>query len=1366
MWGANVHVLVELCEMNKIRSETNPLNLRLFTFPHRRTHMRKHIVLLVGVLALYAPTLAQWRLNELCHTNMNQLADEDGDFSDWFELLNTGATELSGEGWFVSDNVEDLRKWPLAPQSYPGGSTVLLWASAKSRVPELHHYEVPVLPWMEWRYLLPDATTSANWRSQDFDDSTWPVGAGGFGYGDDDDNTVVPTTLSVFTRITFELTNPAAVQQGWFSVDYDDAFVACLNGVEIARSNIGQPGDVPPAWNAGANSDREALGYQGGDYEGFFLSPELLQSALVTGENVLAVQVHNTSLFSSDLTLLSLLVLGMSSPEIQTALPPEWMVLPEIGTTQHTNFRLTTGETLYLSDSEGNIVDQLIVPAAETDMSYARSGNDWCFTNTPTPDALNSGECLSGIAPKPIMLTAAGIYTNEVEVSIVHPYPNAIVRYTTDGSIPDSTDPEYDGPLTISGTTVLSARAFVDGLHPSSVEKNTYIINEWGLGLPVISISTNEENLWSDSIGIHVFGPPDYDPNYPHWGANFWENWERLSYVEYFSADSSLQFEGNMGLKIHGGWSRGNSQKSFRLKFRDEYGMQAVNYPLIPDKPHVTRYRGFNLRNGGNAYWDYRCHDAMLQRATKGTHTDYMGYSPAIVFLNGEYWGFMEIREILDEDWVESNHGIDTDESTVISYNYMGFNVINGTDASFYPMYETIMNTDPASDTFFPQVASLLDIENYADYIITQTYWCNGDWSNGWLNNTKFWHDDREGGKWRFMLMDLDFGMGLAGNGPNDNYIQTAGDEWYYTDQIFSRMIQNEKFRHYFINRYADLINTTFQQERIAAMAEAMREELIPVFDRHAQFIGTDPNVLYWVMDGRLNWNSQRVQGARDVVQNHFGLPGQVNITLDVLPQGAGRIEISTLAPEETAYPWTGVYFQGVPVKITAIANPGYTFSHWNPNSLFDSTVGIRALEIMLPDDVQFTAVFSGADAPPSLLVSEVMYHPAIGQGGGEWIELYNASDESIDLSLYTLRDAGLFNDYRFPSGTMLEGHRYLVVARDTAVFREEFPSIGNYIGPYIFSYSNQSDHIRLLDRWGEEVAGVHYEDEFPWPLGADGEGRSLERALYTSAAQNPLSWKDGCIGGSPGGPYWPCEPALVVSEINYRSAPALNAGDWIELHNTTATDLDLSGYTLRTKSEVVFTFEEGTTIEAGGYLACYSDAALFVSRHPAVQNAAGPVDHQWDDEGEGILLYDATGSPVFSVHYLSSAPWSSIANGLGKTLESTMFTGNPNDASQWVAVCDEGSPGLPLDTNCGIMIHVSEVDHGNYLVYPNPAVDILAWKLPPGPHSIQVFSADGRLHETLHIQSGAITGVSNWPVGVYHWRTLDGSFGGRFLVK
>ena len=257
------------------------------------------------------------------------------------------------------------------------------------------------------------------------------------------------------------------------------------------------------------------------------------------------------------------------------------------------------------------------------------------------------------------------------------------------------------------------------------------------------------------------------------------------AYIEYFDGNHVKQMEGPVGIKIHGGWSRSNVQKSLRIQAKGKYGLESMDYPLIEDKPYIDSFKGFNLRNGGNAYWEHRFHEALIERTNRNTHVDYMSYSPAIVFLNGEYWGFMEIRENLDQHYISNNHDIGSSDATVLSANYLGFNVINGDPQSFYDLHEYATTTNVNDPNYLEQVSTMLDIENYVDYIIAQTYWANGDWSNGWQNNTKLWHDDRPGGKWRFMLMDMDFGMGLSGASPYDDYINTAGDEGYLTEELF-----------------------------------------------------------------------------------------------------------------------------------------------------------------------------------------------------------------------------------------------------------------------------------------------------------------------------------------------------------------------------------------------------------------------------------------------------------------------------------------------------------------------------------------------------------------------------------------------------
>jgi hypothetical protein len=677
---------------------------------------------------------------------------------------------------------------------------------------------------------------------------------------------------------------------------------------------------------------------------------------------------------------------------------------------------------------------------------------------------------------------------------------------------------------------VISARAFsTTGLLPSFTEKNTYMISESGLTVPVICISTNPENLWDENIGIYVFGPPDYG-GYPYFGANFWEDWERESYIEYYTEYGDLEFEGPVGLKIHGGWSRGQAQKSFRIIARDDYGMESIDYPLIPDKPEITSYRSFNLRNGGNEYGGPRYHDALQQRAMKSTEADYMGYSPAVTFLNGEYWGMYEIREHLNENYVEANHGVETNESTVISYNYMGFNVINGDPAPFYELFNWAISNDPMSEDFFEGLSARVDVENYIDYVIAQTYYGNGDWSNGYLNNYKFWHDDRPGGKWRFMLMDLDFGLGAD---VCQNFIIQAGNDWFEPDQIFNRAIQNPQFRDAFIRRYIDLVNTVFRTERLTEIRDAMRAELEDAMPRHCERWQTDFWWWYNGYDWRLDWNNQRQECIISVLQDYFGLFNDIDITLDVQPAGAGRIHISTVEPAEMEYPWTGAWYNGLPVTLTAIANPGYVFSHWGENQLFDTPVTNRQFTLNLEESTSFTAHFSGSPAVDYAEISEVMYNPGEQYPSQDWVEIHNTLDIPLDLSSFVLRDARFYNTVKLGTDALIPPGGRIVLAQDPVAFSTVYDGLESASSAWSFGLNNQGDEIRLLNRNGNAVIQFTYLDEAPWPADADGEGPSMEFNSAIGGQDNPFAWFEGCPGGSPYTDYDPNCGTVSISETS-----------------------------------------------------------------------------------------------------------------------------------------------------------------------------------------------------------------------------------------
>ena len=199
---------------------------------------------------------------------------------------------------------------------------------------QVNHWETAIFPQDTCSYHVGNSPPPVTWQSQGFDDSGWQKGPGGCGYGDGDDATIIPATLSVYMRYRFQVSDTSVINQAFLHADYDDGFVAYLNGVEIARANVGKTGIEPP-YNQPATVGHEAVMYQKGLPERFLIDSVLLKSVLTTGENILAVQVHNQSITSSDLSGLFYFSIGLSGVESYYRKVPDWFEPPVIFTSSN-----------------------------------------------------------------------------------------------------------------------------------------------------------------------------------------------------------------------------------------------------------------------------------------------------------------------------------------------------------------------------------------------------------------------------------------------------------------------------------------------------------------------------------------------------------------------------------------------------------------------------------------------------------------------------------------------------------------------------------------------------------------------------------------------------------------------------------------------------------------------------------------------------------------------------------------------------------------------------------------------------------------------------------------------------------------------
>jgi hypothetical protein len=1295
---------------------------------------------------------SQVEFSEVSTTNINTIADEDNSFEDWFEMRNAGSQDFDLNGHWFSDDINNLQKWQCPSEILNAGEHKIVFASGKNRIPTINHYESIILANDTWTYLIPTAEPAPAWKLPGTTLTGWNTGVGGFGFGDADDGTVIPTSTSVYLRKTFNLTsvNIAEIERLILHMDYDDGFVAYLNGTEIARANLGTIGANTPF--SALASNHEANGYQGLNIDAFEIPFAVYNSLLLTGENVLAIQVHNASATSTDLTSNAYLSAGFSGMTTTFSNTLPWMnLIPN--NNWHTNFNLNAGDNLFFSNPSGTLLASVTITALPINHSIINTVSGWCISPTPTPALINSSNCFNSFLEKPIVSKPAGIYSSGFKVALSSNQTNVEIRYTLDGSIPTMNSSLYTDSILITNTRVLSARCFdiMQTALPSLVEKNTFLINETYIGLPVISISTDSLNLYDTQTGIYVLGPPDYNANYPYFGANFWEDWERYSYIEYLATDSTQKFEGAIGLKIHGGWSRAQPQKSFRVKCRDDYGMNKIIYPLIPDKPFISEFKDFNLRNGGNDYDGSRMRDAFMQRLTKGTHCDYMGYTPVIVFVNGGYFGEYELREVLNNDWVENNFGYDSDSADVLTENYLeGLNVNDGSIEAFNEMYSTLMAANSTSPDFFALADSLIDLENFADYIIAETYYGNGDWSNTQANNIKYWH--YPGKKWRMMLMDLDFGYGLYGASVNDNYLNhTTNNANVYLDNICTKLYANTQFKNYFIDRYADLINTIWQQPNVANMGNSMINEVAPWISRHhARWTG-NMNGFLNTMNNMLSWNQNRIAAARNIVQSYFALSGQVTYTLDVQPAGAGRIHISTIEPNSESYPWSGVYFKGVPVQITAIANPGYTFDHWSPNALFQTNNYNDSLDIVPTINTAFTAWFTGQPINDPFEVSEIMFNPDSTINGGDWIEIYNPYDTEINIGNYVISDSNYFHNYEIPFNTRIGPGQRIVVCSDTSQFNGIYPNVLSTLGPLEYKLSNSNETLFFKNQDGEVVKVISYGTAEPWPLGVDGMGRSMEFNGAPASPNDPEAWFPGCVIGSPGEGYFACDSFIVVNEINYFSSSVSNAGDWFELKSFSSNPIDLSGWTITDENAVVnYIIPTGTFINPDSTLVFSSNLALFQNIHPNVLNVVGPTGLALGGI-DVIRLYDNTGNLQISVAYSNTLSWPQEPNGLGTTLELISASGIMNQPDNWFSGCPDGSPGRDFLSGCGVGLE--ELANNSFIIAPNPGSEFIS-VISSQKGELEFIDLSGKvLVSKTKINEKEIIDVSEFKSGMYFIR-------------
>lgn len=560
----------------------------------------------------------------------------------------------------------------------------------------------------------------------------------------------------------------------------------------------------------------------------------------------------------------------------------------------HTNFKLSkNGEKIGLYNPEGQLVDSLRYKSQITNNSFGRKpdgGTEWFFFGDPSPGLSNGDQVFQQVL-SPKFSLKNGFYNEGQKTGLSCDSPGAVIRYTIDNSEPTNDSPIYTDSITISSrtgetnyyslfrtnadphmwlpewvppegeifkATVIRARAFEDNKRPSRIITKTYFVGdnveEKYSTIPVISVVSEEKNLFNNSTGIYVPGvrhrPGDSE------SGNYFMGWERPAHIEYFKENGKIAFSQDVGIKIQGGTSPASPQKGLHVIARNDYGNNRINYRIFRNSrspaKDLKEFKRFIIRAWGSTILAGLFNDAYVQNQLAETDLDIQAYQPAVVFINGEFWGLHEVREANKNSWYFQYHyDINRDNPGFdILIHQEGNNgsvavVDEGDDIHWRAMINYIETHDMSTEANYEYIKTQMDVDNFIMYIGHCVYAAKWDWPD---NNEASWRPRTADGKWKWIQYDMETAFGVAASlgeqysemGVQINMVQQVlrgldVPYWGFhgPHELLVELLKNEEFKLQFVLWFEEHLEKEFSPEIMHSRLDTIVMELEPYMDEY-----------------------------------------------------------------------------------------------------------------------------------------------------------------------------------------------------------------------------------------------------------------------------------------------------------------------------------------------------------------------------------------------------------------------------------------------------------------------------------------------------------------------------------------------------
>ena len=1100
---------------------------------------------------------------------------------------------------------------------------------------------------------------------------------------------------SLWTRIEFEGDQTDFFDSLALRMQYEDAFVAYLNGVEIARGNF----TGTPQWNSAADGDRP--NELASRFEYFDISD--LIGDLREGKNVLAIHGLNDDKADGEFIVLPELIAAsnrMMPQYFSTATPGQFNVSGATNIVADTQFSVDRGfydtpfEVAITCATPGVTIHYTLDGSAPSEAH----GSEYFI-----PIRISTTTCLRAMAYRP------GWMSTNVDTQTYIFLDQVIHQPGKPFGFPDrwgSTTADYE-------------------MDPDVVNDPQYrnTMRDSLLSLPTMSIVTETDNLFSAG-GIYS--------NSLSAGVA----WERPASVEYFYPDGTTGFQVNAGLRIYGGDPfRGMNltrKKSFRLLFKRQYGPTKLNYPLFDAPDAAASFDTIVLRAGSNDGWnnwggtnsqyiiDEFMHRFQLDLGQVSPHGTFVH-----LYVNGLYWGLYHPTERPmasfcasyfggdKEEWDVLNSGTPTGESSTTTWNAM-LSQVNG-GLTNVESYQKIQGNNP-DGTNNPGYDNLLDVENYIDWMFTNFWGGTGDWPNHNFYvgcrrppnaaGFKFFNWDSEGAI--VIWSDLNANVtGVSDNGARP-YVTLRGNE------EFRMLFADHTYRHLFnggpatteasyarykqladqielaiiaesarwgdqarSNPYSladwqnsrDYILNTYITRRPAIVLGQLRNAGLypsidpPVFNINGQpqHGGPIPSIhllsmtaplgtIYYTTDGndpRLPTQENFITNVTLVAENaakRVIVPsGQVSDNW----KGGGTFNdsawtLSTGSPGGVGFETSSGYQNYISLDLEAQMYNGnntcyiripFTANH-------DQVTGLNFMRLMIRYDDGFVAYINGTEVARRAF-----------SGTPAWNSNANSNhDDSAAVNLETI-DISAFTD-RLQAGSnilAIQGLNSSNTSSDMLISCQllagESSPVGDFLSDSAVKYTGP---IQLA------------------------ESTAFKARLLNGATWSALNEVTFAVG--------PVAENLRITEIMYNPADTGDPDDpnreFIELKNIGTQTLNLN--LVRFTNGIDFTFPS-LELAAGQYVLVVKDIEDFSARYGTDLNIAGQYSGSLNNAGERIELQDAVGQTILNFSY--SDGWYDITDGMDFSLTiEDPAAADPNlwdDKSGWRPSAEAGgSPG------------------------------------------------------------------------------------------